>query len=170
MTRVNVRGIRRVTPATLAIVVAVAWVIRPALKVPASDWDVGAARVAIALAVEAAQLLLGLILAVLCILFSLWLFDRLTTRLEEWAELKAGVESGCKEDVEQEFGDVLFVLVNLSRFLDIDPERSLGGAIEKFVRRFQYIEAKVAESGRKMEEVSLEEMDRYWDEAKDKGM
>ena len=73
-----------------AIVVAVAWVLRPALKMPISGWDVGAFRVVAALGVEAVQLLLGLALAVLSILFSLWLFDRLTTRLDEWDELKRG--------------------------------------------------------------------------------
>jgi tetrapyrrole methylase family protein/MazG family protein len=89
---------------------------------------------------------------------------------EEWAELKAGIEGGSREEVEAEFGDVLFVLVNLSRFLNLDPERSLSGTIEKFVRRFQYIEKRVMESGKKMEQVTLEEMDGYWEEAKGKGM
>jgi uncharacterized membrane protein YjfL (UPF0719 family) len=73
-----------------AIVVAVAWILRPALQVPVGGWDVGGLRVAAALAVEAVQLLLGLILAVLSILFALWLFDRFTARLDEWAELQRG--------------------------------------------------------------------------------
>ena len=73
-----------------AMVVAVAWVIRPALRMPIGQWDVGASRVIFALGVEALQLLVGLMLAVLSILFSVWLFDRLTTDLDEWAELKRG--------------------------------------------------------------------------------
>jgi uncharacterized membrane protein YjfL (UPF0719 family) len=73
-----------------AIVVGVVSVLRPALKMPIAGWDVGTARVWIALGVELAQQLIGLVLAVLSILFSIWLFDRLTTRLDEWAELKKG--------------------------------------------------------------------------------
>lgn len=73
-----------------AMVIAVAWVLRPALKMPMERWDVGTARVAIALGVEAAQLLVGLVLAVGSILFAVWLFDRLTTNLDEQAELKRG--------------------------------------------------------------------------------
>jgi uncharacterized membrane protein YjfL (UPF0719 family) len=73
-----------------AMVVAVAWMLRPALKMPISGWDVGASRAVIALGVEAVQLLVGLILSVLSILFAVWLFDRLTTNVEEWAELKRG--------------------------------------------------------------------------------
>jgi len=73
-----------------AMVVAVVSVLRPALKMPIQGWDVGSLRVLIALGVEAVQLLVGLVLAVLSILFSVWLFDRLTTRLDEWAELKRG--------------------------------------------------------------------------------
>ncbi len=73
-----------------AMVVAVAWMLHPTLKMPITSWDVGAARIVIALGVQAAQLLIGLILAVFAILFSLWLFDRLTTHLDEWAELKRG--------------------------------------------------------------------------------
>ena len=73
-----------------AMVIAVTWVIRPALQVPISEWDTGAARLFVALGVEVVQLLLGLISAVVSILFAVWLFDRLTTRLDEWAELKRG--------------------------------------------------------------------------------
>ena len=73
-----------------SMVIAVAWVIRPALTMPIGQWDVGASRVVLALGIEALQLLMGLMLAVLSILFSVWLFDRLTTDLDEWAELKRG--------------------------------------------------------------------------------
>jgi uncharacterized membrane protein YjfL (UPF0719 family) len=73
-----------------AIVIAVVSVLRPALKLPIAGWDVGSVRVLVALGVEAVQLLVGLVLAVLSILFAVWLFDRLTTQLDEWAELKRG--------------------------------------------------------------------------------
>lgn len=73
-----------------AIVVSVAWVLRPTLYVPTDNWDVGAFRAIAALGVEAIQLLIGFVLALLSILFSLWLFDRLTTQLDEWAELRRG--------------------------------------------------------------------------------
>ena len=73
-----------------AMVIAVAWMLRPALKMPISGWDVGASRAVIALGVETVQLLVGLVLSVLSILFAVWLFDRLTTNLDEWAELKRG--------------------------------------------------------------------------------
>jgi uncharacterized membrane protein YjfL (UPF0719 family) len=73
-----------------AMIVAVAWVLRPALRMPVDRWDVGTARLIVALGVQAIQLLLGLALAVIAILFSLWMFDRLTTRLDEWSELKDG--------------------------------------------------------------------------------
>jgi uncharacterized membrane protein YjfL (UPF0719 family) len=73
-----------------AMVVAVAWMLRPALKMPISGWDVGASRAVIALGMITVQLLAGLIMSVLSILFAVWLFDRLTTDLDEWAELKRG--------------------------------------------------------------------------------
>ncbi len=89
---------------------------------------------------------------------------------EEWQELKDSVERGARADVEDEFGDILFVLVNLSRFMDLDPERALGSSIEKFVRRFNYMEEKAMESGRKLESFTLDEMEELWQEAKTKGL
>ncbi len=73
-----------------AMVIAVVSVLRPAFQIPISGWDVGSARPWIALGVQVVQLALGLVVAVLSILFSVWLFDRLTTRLDEWAELQRG--------------------------------------------------------------------------------
>lgn len=71
-----------------------------------------------------------------------------------------------QERVEAEFGDVLFSLVNLARFLKVNPEEALRKTIGRFLSRFQYIEARASESGRPLEEMSLEEMDVWWDEAK----
>ena len=67
-----------------------------------------------------------------------------------------------------EFGDLLFALVNLGRFLKVDPEQALQETNAKFLRRFHYIEAKLHADGRTPTESSLEEMDRYWEEAKGK--
>ncbi len=89
---------------------------------------------------------------------------------EEWKELREVMEKGDKRAVEEEFGDMLFVLVNLSRFMEIDPELSLNRAIDKFIRRFRYIEDKVLESGREIESVSLDEMEGFWNEAKSQGL
>ena len=68
--------------------------------------------------------------------------------------------------VEEEFGDLLFVMANVARHLDIDPEAALRGANQKFVRRFHYIEAGLAAAGKTPEQSSLAEMDDLWDEAK----
>jgi ATP diphosphatase len=68
--------------------------------------------------------------------------------------------------VEEEFGDLLFVMANVARHLDIDPEAALRGANQKFVRRFQYIEQSLAAAGKSPEQSSLAEMDDLWDEAK----
>jgi len=73
-----------------AMVIGVVSVLRPALNLPIAGWDVGSIRVWVALGVEVVQMLLGLVLAVLSILFAVWLFDRLTTQLDEFAELKRG--------------------------------------------------------------------------------
>ncbi len=79
-----------------------------------------------------------------------------------------GVANRCK--IEEELGDLLFVMANIARHLDIDPETALRGANHKFTRRFAYIEARLAEDGRTPDQSTLEEMDRFWDEvrAKDK--
>jgi len=89
---------------------------------------------------------------------------------EEYKELRQSLDRNEPDRVEEEFGDLLFVMVNLSRFLGLDPERALNRALAKFERRFLYLEQRVAESGRSLEALSLEEMDRYWEEAKAKGM
>lgn len=85
---------------------------------------------------------------------------------EETLELEAIRQSGDREHIKEEIGDLLFSVVNVSRFLDIDPEEALNGTSEKFIQRFQYIENAAATSGRTLESMSLEEMDKLWDEAK----
>jgi tetrapyrrole methylase family protein/MazG family protein len=85
---------------------------------------------------------------------------------EEWREFWEALESGDKEKIEHEFGDLLFALVNLARFLKIDPEEALQKANERFIKRFSVVEQKVKESGKGWEEFTLEELDRFWEEAK----
>lgn len=71
-----------------------------------------------------------------------------------------------KEKAMAEFGDLLFSLVNYARFIDIDPEEALERTNKKFIRRFQYLEAESAKDGKKLGEMSLAEMDAYWNKAK----
>lgn len=85
---------------------------------------------------------------------------------EEVAELEAELAVDDIEKARQEMGDVLFVVANLARTLDVDPEDSLRFANAKFARRFRYIEAKLAERGKTPEDSDLAEMDALWDEAK----
>jgi len=89
---------------------------------------------------------------------------------EEWSEFAEALRQGDKDRIDDEFGDVLFVLVNLSRFIGLDPEASLGGSIKKFIRRFNFVEERIKESGRGFEELSLDEMEEYWVEAKTSGL
>ncbi|MBV0893172.1 nucleoside triphosphate pyrophosphohydrolase [Paracoccus sp. Z118] len=85
---------------------------------------------------------------------------------EETAELVAARDSGDRAHLAEEMGDLLFVMANLARHLDIGPEEALRAANAKFTRRFQSIEAALAAEGRRPEDSTLEEMDRLWDAAK----
>ena len=92
---------------------------------------------------------------------------------EELAELEealgsdpAGLTLSHRRRIEEEFGDLLFVVANVARHLNLDPETALRSANAKFIRRFHAIEAKLAAAGRTPAQSTLEEMDRLWDEAK----
>lgn len=85
---------------------------------------------------------------------------------EEWAELMEIIDSGQRDLIEEEIGDLIFAVVNVARFMKIRPELALQKTIDKFLRRFQYIEETLAGKGKKMENSTLEEMDFYWNEAK----
>ena len=95
---------------------------------------------------------------------------------EELGELEAEIASAPKDGadkksaVEEEFGDLLFVVANVARHLKIDPESALRAANEKFIRRFRFIEEKLGEAGLKPEQSDLAEMDALWDAAKAKGL
>ncbi len=90
-------------------------------------------------------------------------FDKME---EELAELREAVDSGDTAHCEEELGDLLFVVANLSRHLKIDPEQALRRAAQKFENRFGHVERKVKDSGRVWSDYSLEQLDVYWDEAK----
>ena len=84
---------------------------------------------------------------------------------EELSELKHEVDQST-DAVEQEFGDVLFSMINYARFLDIDPEAALQKTNKKFIKRFQYLETESAKDGKQLGDMSLQEMDEYWNRAK----
>jgi len=84
---------------------------------------------------------------------------------EELAEFKEEL-NGNKEKATEEFGDVLFSLINYARFVDINPDEALERTNKKFIKRFQYLEQASAADGKKMGEMTLAEMDKYWNEAK----
>ncbi len=94
-------------------------------------------------------------------------FDKIR---EEYAELSECFEENPEDQVRltDEMGDLLFSCVNLARFIGVDPERALYHTIDKFIRRFAYIEESTLACGRKLDEMSLTEMDMLWDEAKTK--
>ncbi len=85
---------------------------------------------------------------------------------EELAEFKAEVANANQERIESEFGDVLFSMINYARFLKINPENALERTNKKFTKRFQYLEQKAKEINKPLSEMTLSEMDVYWEEAK----
>ncbi|CAM5212420.1 Tetrapyrrole methylase family protein/MazG family protein OS=Ureibacillus acetophenoni OX=614649 GN=SAMN05877842_12333 PE=4 SV=1 [Ureibacillus acetophenoni] len=85
---------------------------------------------------------------------------------EEWQEFREEIQNGSGITRLDEFGDVLFTLVNIARFYKISPEEAMIHANEKFCRRFQYIEKKVKESGKSFGDFTLEQLDQFWNEAK----
>jgi XTP/dITP diphosphohydrolase len=89
---------------------------------------------------------------------------------EETEELKEAVDTGKADKIEDEFGDLMFALVNYSRFLKIDPEAALERTNLKFMKRFNYIEEVALQQGKKLEDMSLQEMDDIWNEAKTKSL
>lgn len=88
---------------------------------------------------------------------------------EELGELQEEVDAGDKDRIESEFGDVLFSMINYARFLGINPENALERTNKKFTGRFQFLETEASKKGKSLQEMSLEEMDVYWNEAKKMG-
>ncbi|RDW16860.1 nucleoside triphosphate pyrophosphohydrolase [Oceanobacillus chungangensis] len=87
---------------------------------------------------------------------------------EELAEVKEVIEANDHQEVEKEFGDVLFVIANLTRYYKINPEIALNLSNQKFISRFSFIEEQLREKGTAIEDATLEEMDAYWDQAKER--
>ncbi|MBR0139325.1 MAG: nucleoside triphosphate pyrophosphohydrolase [Firmicutes bacterium] len=92
-------------------------------------------------------------------------FDKTDEEISELKEAFSGQQG--KERLAEELGDLLFAVVNVSRFLDIDPEDALNAASRKFMDRFTYIEEAAAAAGKRLEDMSLAEMDKLWDKAKE---
>ena len=91
-------------------------------------------------------------------------FDKLD---EEVTEFKEAVLSGKEIDMTAELGDIIFVLVNIAKFKNIDAEEAVRATNNKFIKRFQHIEAEVAKSGKTLKETTLEELEQHWQDAKD---
>ncbi len=85
---------------------------------------------------------------------------------EELGELKTEIDNKNQDAIEDEFGDVLFSLINYARFLDINPENALERTNKKFIKRFQYLETKAKSLQKSLSDMTLAEMDVYWEEAK----
>ena len=85
---------------------------------------------------------------------------------EELNELRVEVEAGNQEKIEAEFGDVLFSMINYARFLNVNPEDALERTNKKLIKRFQYLESKASELGKPLMDMTLAEMDVFWNEAK----
>ncbi len=86
--------------------------------------------------------------------------------IEEIEEMHQSEKSETKDKLEKEVGDVFFAMVNYARFLNINPEDALRRTNEKFIKRFNYVQQKVKETGKTINESNLEEMDKYWNESK----
>ena len=93
-------------------------------------------------------------------------FDKLQEETTELREAMTGPESSRQSRLEDEIGDILFVIVNLARFLKIDSESALKRANRKFKTRFQYMETELAKAGKNLDQTSLEEMESLWQQAK----
>ncbi len=85
---------------------------------------------------------------------------------EELNELQHEVNENNQEKIEAEFGDVLFSMINYARFLNVDPESALERTNKKFIKRFQYLEGKAKGLGKDLSDMTLAEMDVFWEEAK----
>ncbi|WP_136667156.1 nucleoside triphosphate pyrophosphohydrolase [Flavobacterium sp. H122] len=85
---------------------------------------------------------------------------------EELTELQVEVQTGDQDKIESEFGDVMFSMINYARFLKVNPEDALERTNKKFIKRFTYLESKANELGKNLADMTLAEMDVFWEEAK----
>lgn len=96
-------------------------------------------------------------------------WDKVLEEMDELhVEIKVAKKTGDKNRMEAEFGDLLFALVNYSRFIGVNPEDALEKTNRKFIKRFQYLEDSAGQIGKSLHQMSLEEMDVFWDQAKEK--
>lgn len=93
------------------------------------------------------------------------IWDKVT---EELNELKSEIAKSDQKNMENEFGDLMFSMINAARLYDIDPETALEKTNKKFIKRFKYLEEKITVSGKKLKDMSLDEMNEIWEEAKKK--
>ena len=89
---------------------------------------------------------------------------------EEISEFESEIDNMDKDKAEAEFGDVMFSLVNAARLYKINPDNALEMTNQKFIRRFNYLEEHTIKAGKNLKDMSLEDMDYYWNEAKSKGL
>ena len=89
---------------------------------------------------------------------------------EEFTELKTEIDKMDADKMEAEFGDLFFSLINAARLYKINPDNALERTNQKFTRRFNYLEEHTIKEGKSLKDMSLEEMDRIWNEAKAKGL
>lgn len=94
------------------------------------------------------------------------LWDKLN---EELGEFREAVDSGDAQAMEDEMGDLLFMLVNFSRFLQLSPEQALNRVNDKFIRRLRHVQNKLSEHQRSWDECSLDELEAWWQDAKRNG-
>jgi len=87
---------------------------------------------------------------------------------EEIGEIEVEMQNGDSEKMENEIGDVLFAISSLARKLNINPEQALNKTLQKFQKRFNHIESKVAESGKTFDDFTLDQLEAWWQEAKGK--
>ena len=92
--------------------------------------------------------------------------DAMAKLREEVDELQAGIDAGDADNIAEELGDVLFSAVNVARFVDVDPENALHACCEKFIRRFRAMEQAVLADGKAVEDLSLAELDAYYEQGK----
>ena len=89
---------------------------------------------------------------------------------EECAEVSEAAAGASEDQLEMEFGDLLFAVINAARLYGVDPESALSRSSEKFRRRFTYLEEHTIRKGLSFKDMTLQEMDAIWDEAKAKGL
>ena len=92
-------------------------------------------------------------------------WDKVTEELQEFKD-ETTKENLDSKRIEDEFGDLIFALINYSRFIDVNPDEALERTNLRFINRFKYLEAKAMENGQELTKMTLEEMDVYWNEAK----